>query len=348
MTFWLGKPALGLVALPSPLKGLTPTLGRASTIHEASSGARSVDIAPRSRRTYSMAWMALDQGPYSTLEEFFTGARGTGPFALLDPGRRNHLTVNQSSAGSSSGDASGFAVLAGSGETVTVQTARVQRGPRALRWLLPGTVTAGVLDLDPPFGLLGWPTPAGQPWTWSGSVQLGGVVSSVTVTPVLSWRGVDGAELAATLGTPVAATPGAWTAFVVSLAAPPAGALYVRPQLRIAPATLATSSPPPAPLLSGITPPVRPPSVALSGPGSGEANILVAPVRPRPPYVFASAGAAPTVEVFIDSPQLDMFGTARTWVQGTGVPQVSMLTLDETYVMLPTRDATATFVEVGS
>jgi len=68
VTFYLGKPALGLVALPHPLKGLTPTSERGSTVHVSSGGGRQVDLSPRTRRTFALQWGWLDPVSFSTLE----------------------------------------------------------------------------------------------------------------------------------------------------------------------------------------------------------------------------------------------------------------------------------------
>lgn len=350
MTFYFGKPALGLVALPSPLTGLTPTSDRNSTTHTASSGGRTVDFARRTRRTFTLGWKALDPVSYSVLEEFYTGARGPGPFALLDPGRRNHLTAQQSGATSQYNDASGFTVAAGSGEAVASSAGPVLRGPRALRWTVPGTVTSGVLTLDAPFGLTGYPTPAGTPWTFSGQVSSAGIAPSVSITPVLSWRRLDGSEVAATLGTPVNAVTGAFSGFSVSLGAPPAGALYVVPQLRITPGVL-TSTQAGTDLNDWATGPRRSLTAGVSLTVGGPNRALVSsPAQPRDWGVSAVTLERPTqtsTDVVVDQLQLDMSATARTWVLGTGVPQVSMTTMAEQYVVLPDRSVTATFVEVG-
>lgn len=348
MTFWFGKPAQGLVALPPPLKGLTPTVERAGTIHISSSGGRQVDLAPRQRRTFTVSWAELDPPTYSVLEEFFVGARGPGPFVLLDPGRRNHLAPNQSGATSQLNDPTGFAVLASSGEFLASATGPTVRGPRSLRWLLPATVTSGVLDFTPPPGLVGWPTPAGQPWTFSGQISAPGQ-TGVTVTPALSWRRQDGTEVAATLGTPVAAGA-AYAPYVVSAASPPAGALYVRPQLRVAQGALfttalgqdvsdpfGTAQPRRGPVVAGIIAAVNQTAVMVGGSAFWGARAVV--ITEQAPIISA--------DVYVDQPMLDLFGSARAFTLGTGVPQVSITALPEKYPTLPNRDVQATFVEVS-
>lgn len=350
MTFYLGKPTLGLVALPHPLTGLTPTNDRVATTHAASSGGRTVDFAPRTRRTFALAWKAIDAVTYSVLEEFYTGSRGAGPFVLLDPGRRNHLTANQSGATSQTNDPTGFTVAAGSGEAVSSSPGPVLRGPRALRWTLPGTVTSGVLALAPPFGLLGFPVPAGTPWTFSGQLSSAGIASTVAVTPVLSWRRLDGSEVAATLGTPVNAVTGAFAAFSVSLAAPPAGALYVVPQLRVAAGALTTTQV--GTDLNDWGPAARRPMAALAGFAAGAPNrALISSYAPSRDMgsgsVLLERPAQTTTDVVVDQLQLDMSAGVRAWALGTGMPQVSITTMSEQYQILPDRNVTATLVEVG-
>lgn len=348
MTFYFGRASAGLVALPPPGKGLTPTLERQSTVHESSSGGRVVDLASRTRRTFALSWTDLDPAALSTLEEFFTGARGPGPFVLLDPGRRNYLTPNQSGATSQSNDGTGFQVSAGSGEAVSSASAPVLRGPRSLRWSLPATVTSGVLDLTPPAGLIGFPTPAGTPWTWSGQISSAGLAASVTVTPALSWVRADGSEVAATLGTPVAATPAGWAAWSVSLATPPAGAVYVRPQLRVATGVLVTGG-----FGGDVVDMIGQPRRGSGHLGAVAIGGRVLVVAPRPArwgtggLTLIEAGPSSATALLVDQLQLDMSATARTWVVGTGVPLVSFTALGETYTTLPQRNVVATMVEVG-
>jgi len=344
MTFYLGR-ADGLVALPPPDRGIEPTAARLSTVHQGSSGARVVDLAPRLSRTYRMSWSWLGPDDFAVLEQFHQGARGPGPFVLLDPGRRNHLASNQASATSHRGDASGFSVAPGSDEALSSTTALVDRGPRALCWSLPGTVTAGVLDLDPPAGLLGFPLPAAQPWTLSGTVRLGGVLSTVTVTPALSWRRADGSETTVTTGAPVAAVPGTWTAWSVSLATPPAGAVYVRPQLRVAAGVLTAAGTQPS--STGQAAPARRVRAGTAVRSRSTAVLVTPPRYLKPGRVIIVAAPTPLVQLFVDKLQLDMSATARTWAMGTGIPQVSMTALGEEYRLLPSRNAAATFIEVG-
>lgn len=343
---WLGKVG-ALAQLPSPRRGLDATWERASTVARTIGGGQVVSFAPGGRRTLKPQWAALPYATYATLEEFYTGQRGPGPWVVLDSARRNHLSRNQSSAGSADSDASGFSVASDSGEWVTSTADMYLRGPRSIRWTLPAAVLSGILELDPPAGLVGVPAPSGQPWTWSGSVSLAGLVASVSVTPALSWRRIDGSQVSVTTGTPVSAVPGAWTAYSVSLSAPPAGAVAVRAQLRVAPGVLTTAAILPAAV--AVTPPLPARSAAplivsslgriqhggaARRPSAGAARVIRAPIT--------------TTDVLIDQPMLDMYASVRAWAPGTGVPQCSWTHLTDVATWVDHRmPIEAVLIEVG-
>lgn len=344
MPMWLGNPG-GVVALPYPVRGLTPTLSIPATVRRTLGGGQVVARAGGARRTYNLAWEFLTAEQFSVLEEFYTRARGPGPFALLDPGRRNRLSLNQSSATSTDGDTTGFTV--DPTEAVTSTPDVFLRGPRSLRWTLPATVNAGVLDFDAPRGLFGAPAPAGQPWTFSGAVSLAGLVASVSVTPVLSWRRVDGSEAVVTSGTPVNAVPGAWTPYSVQLAAPPAGTVSLRAQLRVTPGVLTTVAAPVDVTELQPSTPARPSSTTTVAFPGGRVLVSAPQYLPRVGFALIERGLISTVDVLVDQPMLDMFLGVRAWVLGTGVPRVSFVALPETNRLLPFRDVTATLVEAG-
>lgn len=343
--FWLGK--LGaLAALPTPRPGLTPTSVRAGTVAQTIGGGQVASFAsPTGRRVYQMAWNHLPPESYTMLEEFFTGARGRGPFILLDPARRNLLSANQSGTTSATSDTSGFTV--DPSEAVTSTSDTYSRGPQSLRWTLPGVVTSGVLDLDPPGRLAGWPTPPGQSWTLSGLLNLAGVAASVTVTPTLSWRRIDGSEVSASTGVPVAVAPGGWAAFSVSGAAP-GGAVAFRAQLRAPVGVLATAGI--GTDVTDLSPSARPRLAtrwASGGPGQPLVAALAAPPRLPGTALIERPGVSST-DVLVDQLQLEMNPAAQTWVVGTGVPLVSMTALSPVYdQFIPYASMTATFVEVG-
>jgi hypothetical protein len=345
MPFYLGNP--GAVAqLPLPIRPISPPLIIPYAVAATIGGGQVAMRAPGpGRRTFTLVFDWLDAAALSVFEEFFTGARGPGPFALLDPGRVNRLTANQSSATSVSNDGSGFSVAPGSGEAVTSNAATYLRGPRSARWSLPGTVLAGVLDFDPPTGLAGLPAPTGQPWTFSGQLSCAGLAASVTVTPAVSWRRVDGSEVSTTAGTPVAAVVGSWTAYSVSAAGPPAGAVAVRAQLRVTPGVLVSGA-----AGVGMVGTVVGRRTWAGAAGTGGPSDVIAsgrPVTPAPGWATFGRGLVQTTDVLVDQPMLDMFGSVRTWALGTGVPRCSLVAMPETNRVIPYRDLVVTLVEVG-
>lgn len=352
---YFGRPG-ALVALPSPRRGLDATWVRQSTVKSTLGGGQVAMFAPGGRRTIKASWASLPYDTYAQLEEWYTGQRGPGPWVLLDTARRNHLSRNQASATSAELDASGWSVTAGSGEAVTSNADAYQRGPRSARWTLPATVTSGVLELDPPPGLVGVPTPAGRPWSWSGVLMSTGIAPSVTVTPVLSWRRVDGSEVSITSGTPVAATPGGWATYAVSASAPPAGAVAVRAQLRVTPGALTTAAVPAGPLIVvGDHPARRRARVDMdrskglpAGGRRARVRYGYAPTRRVPAAPLLVRAPDTSTDVLIDRPQLEMAAAASAWAPGTGVPLVSWLSLSDVATYTTYRmPIEAVWVEVG-
>lgn len=334
MTFWLGNPFTGsMVALPHPGKGIQPTPERAASVRKTVGGGQSVALAPALRRTFALSWTDLSPDEFSTVEAFFAGGYGPGPWALVDPGRRNHLPLNVSAATSATNDGTGFTV--DPPESVTSEALEYARGPRSARWSLPAGYTSGILRVRGPGSYPGTPAPAGQPWTFSAQVSAAGTAASVTAALVYLDRG--GYEVGAFLGSPVAASVGTWAAVSATAALPPYGAVFVQPQLRVAVGSVSAGA-------SGYG------STRLAGlgytstRGLPEAALDPEPDDPAflPVWLFTTAPA-----VLIDTPMLDMWSGVRAWTLGTGVPLVSVTALAETYVTLPGRNVSATLVEVG-
>jgi hypothetical protein len=345
MTLWIGKPG-ALVQMPSPRRGLDATPDRASTSARTIGGGRIVSFAPGVRRTLKPSWATLSYTQYAALEALYTGASGPGPWVVLDSARRNHLAANQAAATAATFDTTGF--TADPSEPLTSNADGYLRGPRSLRWTLPAAVTSGLLELDPPAGLVGVPAPPGVPWTFSGSLTVSGSAPSVTITPALSWRRVDGSEVSATLGTPVAAA-GAWSAFSVTAAGPPAGAVAVRAQLRVAQGVLATAAGGQDVTDLSVPPPYRPAAaLTISPQPAGRVLVIDNPAVPRLSFAFVDRAPSTGTDVLLDQPQLDMSATARPWAPGTGVPQCSWISLTDVETWVDHRmPIDAVLVEVG-
>ncbi|GGM53155.1 hypothetical protein ACFFX1_55035 [Dactylosporangium sucinum] len=241
MTFWLGKPG-ALVALPHPGRGISADLTIASQVTETIGGGRAVDRAPTGRRAYELDWTSLTPEQHSLIEEFFVGARGTGPFVLLDPWRRNQLTAQQSSATSVSNDTTGFATI-GAGATTASSTALFERGPRALAWSLPASPSGVRLNVLAPNALWpGIPVVAGLNYRWQTRQRLQGLDTSAQIQPRIDWMNAAGSviftDAAGTIPTIVD------TAFgdCVLAANAPAGAVYALPHVAPIAATVTATT----------------------------------------------------------------------------------------------------------
>jgi hypothetical protein len=238
VTFWLGKPNSVLTALPHPGRGIDATLRIESQVKATIGGGQAVDRAPGGRRTYELDWASLSPEQHSSVEEFWLGAKGPGPFALLDPWRRNHLTAAQSSATSVTNDTTGFTPSAS--ETLASVTTPVRRGPRALAWTIPSSA-AGILTLTPPAGMTAWPTPALAVWTFSAWLRGGGTDPIVTAGSDIVWLDSAGAALSTSTGGTIATASGAY-AQISQTATAPANAVSFSLRLRVTPASIATST----------------------------------------------------------------------------------------------------------
>lgn len=238
MAFFLGRYG-SLVQLPQPGRGITPTLIRPSSTRQTIGGGQAVALTPGpGRRTWALSWASLTPDTASVLEAFYAGGNGFGPFVFLDPGRRNHLGANQSAATSVSNDTTGF--TPGASETVASVTTPVLRGPRALSYAAT-SATAGILTLDPPTGLAGWPTPALATWTFSAQLRGGGADPTVTAGLALVWLDSAGATLSTTLGSAITTSSSAY-AQVSASAAAPANAVGFKAQVRVTPGSITGST----------------------------------------------------------------------------------------------------------
>ncbi len=242
MTFYLGRPG-ALATLKHPLRGITPTITRPVTITTLLSGAKSVQRGPDGRRTYELAWKALTHTDYSILEEFYLGGRGAGPFILIDPGRSNILSLNQSTS-TTAGPANstdGFSV-AGTGESLSSASTPVYRtGGRSLAWALPNIVSGGVLVFAAPATLTQIPVLASTAYAAQIRVRLAATTPAVSLTLQLVWLDSAGATISTTASTPTSGSSSTWTQ-ITATATSPATAVYVRMQVTAAVTAVATDT----------------------------------------------------------------------------------------------------------
>ena len=104
---YFGRPG-SLFEIPHPRGGARLTRDRPTSTFRTAAGSARVGKTSEGVRQYTLAWEQLWYETFAQLEAFDQGHEGPGPFALIDPGRINMLTVNQSSATSLLNDTAGL------------------------------------------------------------------------------------------------------------------------------------------------------------------------------------------------------------------------------------------------
>jgi hypothetical protein len=241
--WYLGRPGF-LLPVNCPAVGLDRSPLRPGGIRTLLSGGYSVDLAPRARRQWKMTWPKQANTDYNYLYELYTGQRGGGPYAFLDPKVVNMLYPNQASAGSAHGNTDGYNAIGG---TLTTQAAFTQRGvgANALQWVFTGADTSqGTVELvyptDDPISTddwWSWPVLTGQPV----SFQFYSLASSTgpQFRPQIIWLDAVGNILSTVTGTYTTAGTGtSWTAMTLANQTPPAGAVFFRALIQVNPASI--------------------------------------------------------------------------------------------------------------
>lgn len=218
---YFGRPG-SLITIQHPRGGFKAPRPRPRTPFTTVGGGVRVGQLAGGKRTYTLSYGSLQYTDFADLFAYDQGHNGTGPFVLLDPGQRNQLTVNQSSATSETNSSDNFTV-AGSGVTLTSSSTTYRRGPRAAA--LNFTYAAsGSLTLDTPApDWYGIPV-ASRPYVFSFYALGGGTDAIVTLTPTLRWYSTAGAVLSTSTGTPTATNGSTWTQMYVNATTPASGA----------------------------------------------------------------------------------------------------------------------------
>lgn len=221
---YFGRPG-SLFEIPHPRGGLQATRDRPATVFRTASGGARVGRSASGVRQYALQWEQLWYETWVQLMSFDQGHEGPGPFALIDPGQINMLTVNQSSATSHLNDTDNFTV-SGSGSSLTSTITAFDRGPRGLAWNFQFAAT-GALTLDAPsIDWPGIPVVAGVALTFSAYHKGGGTDAVMSVIPKLEWADANGTVLSTDSGSTGTSNSSAFQAVSVT-ATPPANAVYV-------------------------------------------------------------------------------------------------------------------------
>lgn len=222
--------------LYDPAGGLLATRDIASSVFVTGDGGARVSKAYAGNRTYVLNYGALGRENYDWLNNFQQGHMGVGPFVLLDPGRRNLLTVNQSSGTSAANDTRDFTV-AGVGGTISSDASLVTPFPRTLKWLFSTTTPATAsITLDKPSKVPSWyGIPVIPRWYTFWCMVVGGPVN---LNLSVSWMSSSGAVLGTTTSATLTTSATNWQRISAS-AIPPVGTVWAKCQLLPVVATIA-------------------------------------------------------------------------------------------------------------
>jgi hypothetical protein len=229
---YFGTPG-ALITLPHPRGGMESTRQRATQTFPLGSGETRTRKGLQGSRQFALAWERLTFDTFETLRAYDQGHMGPGPFAILDPGRRNMLTANQSGSTSLTNDTENFSI-AGSGCTIASSATLTTGVPRSLAWSFnfsSPSSGAAILTLDSPYG--GWPgvpVVASRALAFSFLARGGGADAIVSYLAEMLWYDATSTLLSTSTGSVVTTSSGAWTEGLVTATAPSTAA-YVLPRV---------------------------------------------------------------------------------------------------------------------
>lgn len=223
-SIWFGR-AGSLQKLWAPTGGMLVTRDRDTSVFTNKNGGTRTIKTLDGARQISLNYAALGRANFEYLNAFAQGHMGPGPFLLIDPGRRNMLTVNQSSATSQTGDTRGFTVTGSGGVVTSDGTGTLPSNrPKVVKWAFSTTTPATAkLALDKPSSVVaGIPVLLRAHTFWCIALATGG---AITTALSIDWLSTSGAVLGTTTGTAVAVSTVTPTKLLAT-GTPPAGAAY--------------------------------------------------------------------------------------------------------------------------
>jgi hypothetical protein len=224
---YLGRPG-SLRKLFDPTGGMVSTLELGSSVFSSGDGGSNVSKALNGPRQFSLNYGALGRANFEYLNAMHLGHMGTGPFVLLDPGRRNLLTANQSSATSLTNDTRDFTVAGTGGSISSDSTLTSIAFPRCLKWsFATSTPAAASLLLDKPSSVwYGIPVVSRPYCFWC--LVLGGT-GAINFQLSLKWMGLTGSTLSTSLSSTYTSSTSSWLLAKIAVTTPPAGSVWVQP-----------------------------------------------------------------------------------------------------------------------
>jgi hypothetical protein len=232
---WFGRPGQ-IQKLWAPKGGILATRDVSTTTFFTGAGGARVNKALNGTRTYTLQYGGLGRDSFTFLDAFQQGHQGVGPFIVIDPGRRNKLTANQSSSTSLTNDTTDF-VVTGTSVTMTSDNTLITPLPNTLKMLF-GASTPGTTSL-----VLGgaWSTWPGIPVRpdmdhcfWC--MVVGGPID---VQAVITWLGLTGNVLGTSTSAALTTNAVNWQRLSV-VGTPPIGTVWCTAQILPASATIAS------------------------------------------------------------------------------------------------------------
>lgn len=212
------------------------------------SGQHQVSSLIGGSRQRTLSWRALHADNFALLDQFWTGAMGTGPWALIDPSMPNMLLPNQAAAGSTYNDARHWVTVTGAANegafSANSTSTFIHRAgaPRSIRWLFAvAAATVPVARFTPPYrSWFGFPVVPALPYSLAMWLRADGVVdSNITFGLRLKWMDAAGVEIPPESSNGNNSVTTTWVRQTVTGTAP-AGAAYVEPRMVITGSSVTT------------------------------------------------------------------------------------------------------------
>lgn len=209
MATWYLGPSGDMRALESPEPDIRMTTVRYGGVHRGLSGAATVDVTGF-RDEYEFRWDYMEDAEWSWLRALHT-RHVRGPFRLLNPMRKNRLSIRATTLDTTFRTRGGVRITAGSEQRYDSWPAEAGPGNQCLRWY--GLDSTGFLTFD-----LGTNVPVFPLEQVTASVYLraGGAMEQ---SIALVWADKAGNQIGATQTTPVSLTT-SWQRFPVTASAP--------------------------------------------------------------------------------------------------------------------------------
>lgn len=206
---YLGNPSgpFGMTLLPmlppggviDSSLGIGTSLGRVAATQTLISGGTTSQRLPYTKRAYSLAWSILIGSEIDSINSFFDGRQGSGPYCLVDPSWANHLPANVASVGAVLGSLPEWSPTAGTFTTTTATAPPTGKLSGVGSWASAGSGAILYMGLNNVVDGT-WLPPVVAGLSHRCSIWARTLTGTATVTPALMY-GVAGSAPAGTAAT---------------------------------------------------------------------------------------------------------------------------------------------------